>query len=163
MTLATLAQFASPLRAILATVDAEGLVTGLASGERCVDTQARVMAGREAASPGWIQGTYRDTPTKRLVVAAVDALTVPRDVAAIEAAIEGAFAQGDPAEMSRHLPNAEGLAEAADLLPAGEGPLAARLRELVASGVARGELAPHSCVLTNESGAIVCHVQCWTV
>lgn len=155
--------FAPPLLGILQQVATEGLITAIGSAERCIDTQARVMAELEAEHPGWIAGTYRASPTLTLILDAIAALTAPRDAAALEVAIEGAFAQGTPAEISRHLPNADGLGEAVDLRPVGNGPLAARLRELVADGIASGYLAPHSCVLTCEAGHVVCHVQAWSV
>jgi hypothetical protein len=158
---AQLVQFAPLLRGIVAQLDQEGLVTGLACGTRSPDDQARIMAGLEGETPGWIKGTYRDSHTLELVLAAIDGLTAPKDAAAIETAILGAFAAGNPREVSAHLPNASGMGEAVDLEPVGEGPLAVRARELVAEAIAAGA-HPHSEVLTNEHGHAVCHVQAWT-
>lgn len=169
------------LRAIVVQLFDEGLATGIASARRDVDAQAHAMAVNEAARPGWVAGTYRASPVRDAVVAALSALVAgvrkmpgldiagwtdshvyaaAGGVPALETAILGALAtQGlDLRELSWHLPDAAGLADAVDLLPVGDGPLAARARQLVAAAVAAGA-DPRSCVLTDEAGHVCCHVQ----
>ena len=158
---ADLDQFNPLLRGIFKQVCDEGLLEGIASGERCIDTQIRLMAEREVAHPGFIAGTYRSSPTKILILAAI--AVVPQNVAALEEAIGGAMAQGNPAEISRHEPDKSGKADAGDGLPAGPGPLASRCKELVGLAIAAGQADPHSDVLTNEAGNICTHVQAWPV
>ncbi len=149
------------LRAIVVQLFDEGLATGIASARRDVDAQARAMAVNESARPSWVAGTYRDSPARAAILAAL--ATVPtgqRDVAGLATAILGALATPglDLRALSWHLPGGDGLADAVDLLPAGEGPLAVRARELVAQARAEGADA-RSCVLTDEAGHPCCHVQ----
>lgn len=155
-----LAQLAPPLRGMVQQLDAEGLVEGVESIGRTPDAQAAAMAANEAQAPGFIAATYAETPEKAACLAAVEALTAPRDVAAIEAALLGAFAQPgfDIRALSWHILNAEGLAEAIDLRPVGETPLSARARVLIAAAVAGGA-DKRSKVLTREGRLPRCHIQ----
>ena len=153
------ATFAEPLRSILLQLDNEGLIGSIACGPRSPADQARVMAQVEAGRPGWIQGTYRDNPVKQAVLAAIVGCTGWQE---IEAVILKAFATPglDLRELSQHLPGPDGLASAVDLSPSGPGPLADRAAVLVKQAVLDGA-HPHSEVLTNESGHVCTHIQCW--
>lgn len=154
-------QLGPTLRAIVYHLVTEGLCEGIASARRDVDAQAHAMAVNESARPGWVSGTYRDSPAKAAILAALAAMPPGQcDVAGLATAILGALAAPglDLRALSWHLPDADGLSDAVDLLPAGDGPLAVRARELVAQAVARGADA-RSCVLTDEAGHACCHVQ----
>ncbi len=169
------------LRAIAVQLFDEGLATGIASALRTVDEQAHAMAVNEANHPGYVRETYRESSVRDAIFAALSRLienirkTPGFDVAgltesqlyeaaggvpALETTILGALATPglNLRDLSWHLPGEDGRADAVDLLPVGEGPLATRAKELIAQAVAGGADA-RSCVLTDEAGHKVCHLQ----
>jgi hypothetical protein len=135
----------------------------LISTLRTPDAQAAAMATRICRPGGgvpWIINTYRATPAKDLVVAAVSALTQPYDFTAVETAILGAFATPgiDLREISWHMPDPNNLADAFDAEPTNDPALQALAKQLVAQNLDNGG-NPLSEVLTMEGGQPALHVQ----